>query len=94
MATIHPNAVEVDGHEDLFSGVCVEGIDPDLIVGGIELFGPELVDDGIGWDLVGIAAVDHHLVLLVEHGDCTLNLGQVEIPDLVGCGHHGGKQHC
>lgn len=76
---VEPDALQVDGHVDLFACVCVVGIKPDLIVLRVDSFGPYFVYESIGLDFVFVATIDHNLTLSVEIVDCTCCLCVGEI---------------
>lgn len=56
---------------------------------------PDLVDKAVGGQFVFIAAVNHQLVLVVEHRDCAGGLSVGEVKDVIGgsgqCGYHDGQ---
>ncbi len=78
---VEPDALEVDGHIDLFASICVISIEPDLIVLRVDSFGPYFVNEGVGLNFVFIATIDHNLTLCIEIVDCTCCLCVGEIAD-------------
>lgn len=86
---VEPYALKVQGHEDFLAGVGVVAVDPDLVVAAVETLGPHVVDKDISFQLVGIAAVDHQLRLVIEIVHHAVGLGVGEIVHRAGRGHTG-----
>lgn len=78
---VEPYTLEVERHIDLFAGIGVVSIEPDLVVLGVDLLGPDLVDESVGLDFVFVATVDHNLTLSVEIFDSSQSLPMGEIAD-------------
>ena len=79
-AVVEPDAAQVDGHVDFVSSVGVEAVEPHFIVFGVDFFGPDFGDDDVGLNLVGVAAIDHELWLVVEVGHSAADLAIGEKP--------------
>lgn len=63
---VEPDATQVEGHINFLTGIGIETEQPYFVELAVDGFGPDLVDDDIGGQLVLEAAVDHQLVLSVE----------------------------
>lgn len=63
---VEPDATQVEGHINFLAGIGIETKQPYFVELAVDGFGPDLVDDDIGGQLVLEAAVDHQLVLSVE----------------------------
>ena len=76
---VEPDAGEVDGHVDFVAGVGVEAVEPYFVELVVHAFGPNLVDEHVGLNLVVVAAVDHQFGLGVEvsHGAVGLAVGEI-----------------
>ncbi len=86
-AAEQPDTVEVDGHVDLIARIGVPTEEPNLVVGGVDTFHPDVADENIGFYFVVVAAVEHQFVLSVEAAYGALGLAAGEIVDGAGsCG--------
>lgn len=56
---VEPHALQVERHDDFVAGVGVVAIDPDFVIGRVDAFHPDLVDEDVGLDLIVVAAVEH-----------------------------------
>lgn len=76
---VEPDATQVDGHIDFVAGVGIVAVEPNLIELGVDTFGPYLVDEYVGFNLIGIATIDHQLVLRIEvtDGSFGLRIGKI-----------------
>ncbi len=74
------DAFEVDGHINFISSVGIPAVEPDFEERRADLLCPDFVNQAVGGQLVFIAAVNHNLVLIVEHRDCagSLSVGEIE----------------
>jgi hypothetical protein len=88
------DALQVDGHVNLVTGVGIVAIQPDFVERGADLLGPHLVDKAVGGQFVLIAAVDHQLVLIVQVSHCPRGLVVSKIEDVVGGSAQGCYHQC
>ena len=84
VAPHEPDAAEVDGHIYLLASPSVVAEEPHLVVLRVDTLVPNLVDEAVGLNLVGIAAPYHQFVLRVEIVDSAFHLAEGEIAHLVG----------
>ena len=90
---VEPDALQVYRHVNLFAGVGVPAVDPQLVVSRIHLLGPHLVQQNVGLNLVLVAAVDHQLALAVEVAHRAVGLAAREVEHRRGAGGDGPCHH-
>ena len=75
-----PDALHIDWHIDLFSGVGVVAVKPNLVEGRRYLFGPHIVDENVGGQLVCVTAINHQFVFIVQQTDSAqrLIIGEIQ----------------
>ena len=83
---VEPDAGEVDGHVYFFAGIGIITEEPNLVVFAVDRFGPDLVDDDVGCELVLIAAVNHQFGLCIEGVSDAVSLVAREVAYRVGRG--------
>lgn len=91
---VKPDAGEVYRHVNLFAGVGIVAVKPDLVIFAVDRLGPYLVDDDIGGEFVFIAAVNHQFGLSVESVGYAGCLWTGEVAHRVGRSSQGHRYKC
>lgn len=79
--SVQPYALQVQWHVYLVAGICIVAENPQLVVGRVDPFCPDLIHEHVSLNLILVAAVDHQLVLAVQVVHRAVGLAAREVVD-------------